>query len=62
MSSSEYLPAASYGEYSDDNSESGNSELDDRDEALLDVVQPVEEQGWHLMSDPFSDAKPDPIA
>ena len=56
-SGSEYLSDASDGEYSDDSSESGD---DDSDEALLDM-QPMQEQGWHLMSDLFSDTRPDTI-
>ena len=56
-SGSEYLPGASEEEDSDD---SDFSDIEfDSDEEFSDEPEPLVEDGWRFMSDPFSDARPD---
>ena len=58
-SGSEYLPGASEEEDSDD---SDFSDIEfDSDEEFSDENEPVVEDGWQYMSDPYSDARPDPL-
>ena len=62
MSGSEYLPSSSEGEDSDESYMSGESDLDDDSEGeLFEDNEPVVDDGWEFMSDPFIDTCPDPV-
>ena len=62
-SGSEYLPGSSDDEESDESHVCGESELeDDSDEELYEEdIEPFIEEGWQFMSDPFADARPNPL-
>ena len=55
-SGSEYLPNTS-----DEDSDSGDSYLDDdSDNELMEDNEPIVEEGWQFLPDPFSDVRLDP--
>ena len=58
-SGSEYLPGASEEEDSDD-SDCSDIEFDS-DEEFSDENEPVVEDGWQYVSDPYSDVRPEPL-
>ena len=61
-SESEYLPGED-SEMDDSDSEDDISDDSDDEETLLvfePISLPIMDDGWHFMSDPLSDARPDP--
>ena len=54
-SDSEYVPGVGDSDDSDSDYEY------DSDDNIPDDVEPVVDQGWRFMGDPFSDARPDPL-
>lgn len=58
-SDTEYVPGMVCSDNSDDSCDDDCEYESDDDTA--DVVEPVVDQGWMFMSDPFSDSRPDPL-
>ena len=59
-SDKEYLP----GEDSENSDTDADMDDSDDEETLLQyepVSLPIMDDGWHFMSDPFTDARPDPL-
>ena len=58
-SDSEYVPGLGDSDHSD---ESCGSDCEyDSDDDIPDDVEPVVDQGWRFVGDPFTDARPDPV-
>ena len=55
-SGSEYVPGDS-----DDSDESCDSDYEYDSDDIPDDAEPVVDQGWRFVGDPFTDARPDPV-